>query len=68
MLVKIIQSGKPIHARSNSSIGKPRSPTYSQTKLLGELFFTKIITKSSVLMTEPYKILFIKKVTKLLAS
>ncbi len=68
MLVKVVQSGEPIHARSNSSVGKARSSTYSQTKLLGELFFTKIITKSSVLMMEPYKILFIKKVTKLLAS
>jgi len=68
LLVKIIQSGKPIHARSNFSIGKAISPTYSQTKLLGELLFTKLITKSSLLMMEPYKILFIKKVTKLLAS
>jgi hypothetical protein len=66
--IKIVQSGEPIHARSNSSIGKARSPTYSQTKLLGELFSTEMITKSSVLMMEPYKVLFIKKVTKLLAS
>jgi hypothetical protein len=48
-------------------MGKARSPTYSQTKILGEIVFTKIITKSSVLMMEPYKILFIKIKIKLLA-